>query len=286
MGMPELIRDIHRAVDPDSVNAPMAAVSVWLAAYMAAMAMVSSTCSNRVSMRCRDRVAASCFSASRQMVPMASTASAGCLPTAVSAESMTASVPSSTALATSKTSARVGTGFSIMDSIIWVAVTTTRLRVLARLMSDFCTAGSLASLISTPRSPLAIMIPSDSRMMVSACSRASARSILAMTEPCQPYPAMISRHSSTSAALRTKESAMKSAPIPATTFMSSRSFSVSAPTDRPPESRLTPLPPVRTPPLTTVQCTAPPRTSATSRMHLPSSRSRMAPLSTSAARPG
>jgi hypothetical protein len=35
--------------------------------------------------------------------------------------SITASVPSSTALATSLTSARVGTGLVIMDSIIWVA---------------------------------------------------------------------------------------------------------------------------------------------------------------------
>ena len=49
----------------------------------------------------------------------------GYLPAAVSADSITASVPSSTALATSLTSARVGTGLVIMDSIIWVAVITT-----------------------------------------------------------------------------------------------------------------------------------------------------------------
>jgi hypothetical protein len=42
----------------------------------------------------------------------------GCLPTALSAESMTASVPSITAFATSETSARVGTGLVIIDSII------------------------------------------------------------------------------------------------------------------------------------------------------------------------
>ena len=45
-------------------------------------------------------------------------------PAAVSAESITASVPSSTALATSNTSARVGNGEVIIDSIIWVAVIT------------------------------------------------------------------------------------------------------------------------------------------------------------------
>ncbi|MNX41437.1 hypothetical protein D3C86_718390 [compost metagenome] len=56
------------------------------------------------------------------------TVSMGNWPAAVSAESITASVPSSTALATSITSARVGSGALIMDSIIWVAVMTTRFR--------------------------------------------------------------------------------------------------------------------------------------------------------------
>ena len=49
---------------------------------------------------------------------IACTVSTGKLPAAVSADSMTASVPSNTALATSITSARVGIGLSIMDSII------------------------------------------------------------------------------------------------------------------------------------------------------------------------
>ena len=57
---------------------------------------------------------------------MASTTFAGCLPAAVSADSITASVPSMTALATSDTSARVGMVLVIMDSIICVAVMTTR----------------------------------------------------------------------------------------------------------------------------------------------------------------
>ena len=45
---------------------------------------------------------------------------------AVSAESMTALVPSNTALATSLTSARVGVGAWIIDSSICVAVITGR----------------------------------------------------------------------------------------------------------------------------------------------------------------
>ncbi|CRH72486.1 Uncharacterised protein [Chlamydia trachomatis] len=53
-----------------------------------------------------------------------STASTGYLPLAVSPESITALVPSRTALATSLVSARVGLGFLIMESSICVAVIT------------------------------------------------------------------------------------------------------------------------------------------------------------------
>ena len=52
------------------------------------------------------------------------TASTGKEPAAVSPLSMTQSVPSSTALATSVASARVGRGFLIIDSSICVAVIT------------------------------------------------------------------------------------------------------------------------------------------------------------------
>ena len=55
------------------------------------------------------------------MAAMVRTASTGQAPVAVSAESITASAPSSTALATSLTSARVGCGETIMLSSIWVA---------------------------------------------------------------------------------------------------------------------------------------------------------------------
>mgnify|MGYP003587085492 CR=1 FL=1 len=55
---------------------------------------------------------------------MARTASTGYCPTAVSAESITASVPSRIAFATSDASARVGRGLWTIDSSICVAVIT------------------------------------------------------------------------------------------------------------------------------------------------------------------
>src|SRR5204862_442003 len=55
---------------------------------------------------------------------MVATASAGYWPAADSADSITASAPSKIAVATSDTSARVGTGLRIIDSSIWVATTT------------------------------------------------------------------------------------------------------------------------------------------------------------------
>ena len=55
---------------------------------------------------------------------MVSTTRTGYLPAAVSPESIRASAPSKTALATSVASARVGRGCSIIDSSIWVATIT------------------------------------------------------------------------------------------------------------------------------------------------------------------
>ena len=61
---------------------------------------------------------------------------------AVSAESITASVPSRSALATSETSARVGRGLWIIDSSIWVAVITGRARSWASRMMRFWMSGT------------------------------------------------------------------------------------------------------------------------------------------------
>ena len=83
------------------------------------------------------------------------TAQTGSMPIAVSPDSMTALVPSKTALATSVTSARVGTGELIIDSSIWVAVMTGRPQATEERISLFCMWGTSSSATRTPRSPRA-----------------------------------------------------------------------------------------------------------------------------------
>ena len=104
-------------------------------------------------------------------------------------------MPSSTALATSDTSARVGTGLEIIDSIICVAVMVSLLCSRARRIIFFCSAGTEASPTSTARSPRATMMPSEPRMMsISAASpTASARSILAIRNALPPAARISSR---------------------------------------------------------------------------------------------
>src|ERR1044072_1272477 len=139
MGMSARERDIHSGVVPDSVSATMARTFMWLAVYMTAMAMASSVRSTIPSTRWRTRLVVSWyFSAPLMTSSMACTALTGYLPTALSAESITASVPWRTAFATSESSARVGTGFWIIDSIICVAVITTLLRTRDSWMMVFC----------------------------------------------------------------------------------------------------------------------------------------------------
>ena len=107
------------------------------------------------------------------------TAPAGSWPTAVSSDSITASVPSSTALATSVTSARVGSGLVTIDISICVAVMTGRPARLAARMIRFCMAGTRSIGISTPRSPRATMIASAAATMASSRSSACCFSIFA-----------------------------------------------------------------------------------------------------------
>ena len=109
------------------------------------------------------------------------TASTGWLPVAVSAESITTSVPSKIAFATSLASARVGRGLRVMLSSICVAVITSRLFVRAAAMSCFWTIGTFSGRISTPRSPRATMMPSATSRIASMCETASGFSILAIT---------------------------------------------------------------------------------------------------------
>ena len=140
---------------------------------------------------------------------MVSTVCTGNRPTALSPESITASVPSRMALATSEASARVGRGFSIMLSSIWVAVMTTRPAALAAAMIFFWTVGTSSVPISTPRSPRATITPSATSRMAARFSTASGFSILAITGRSWPSPAAPMRAliSSTSAASRTKDRA-------------------------------------------------------------------------------
>ncbi len=84
----------------------------------------------------------------------------GYLPPAVSPESITASAPSMTAFATSLASARVGLGFRIIESSIWVATMAGFPCERHFSMISFCTIGTSSVGISTPRSPLATIIPS------------------------------------------------------------------------------------------------------------------------------
>ncbi len=142
--MSERMRDIHSAVEPDSVSATIARTSRWFAVYITAAAMASSVRRNSPSVRRSGRFDCCHFSAPSITCAIARTTRPGWRPTAVSAESITASVSSITALATSETSARVGTGAWIMDSIICVAVITSRLFARARAMMCFCSPVSSA----------------------------------------------------------------------------------------------------------------------------------------------
>ena len=119
------------------------------------------------------------FSASRAIWLIVATASTGNWPIALSPESMTASVPSSTALNTSLASARVGRLDDSMLLSIWVAVITgTRARWQASMIC-FWTAGTFETSISTPRSPRATITASASAMMASRLATAWGFSIFA-----------------------------------------------------------------------------------------------------------
>src|SRR5437764_13377652 len=88
---------------------------------------------------------------------MVATASTGYCPDADSADSMTASAPSKIAVATSETSARVGTGLAIIDSSICVATTIGLLAQRQARVISFCTQGTRSIGISIPRSTRATL---------------------------------------------------------------------------------------------------------------------------------
>ena len=198
-------------------------------------------------------------------------ASTGYLPMAVSPDSITASVPSYTALATSVTSALVGRGLRIMESSIWVAVITGLQATLHFSMIIFWIYGTSCAGISTPMSPRATMMPSLASMMASRFSMPSAFSIFAMTAMLEPCSERISLISRIAAAVLTNDAAMKSKPCSIPNKISALSFSVSAGSFTFTFGTFTPFFSPSSPPLTTVQTMLFPFTSTTSSSISPSS---------------
>mmetsp|Transcript_2925 Transcript_2925/g.7474 ORF Transcript_2925/g.7474 Transcript_2925/m.7474 type:complete len:219 (-) Transcript_2925:523-1179(-) len=140
------------------------------------------------------------------------TASMGYPPAAVSPESMTQSVPSSTALATSLASARVGLGAPHMDSNICVAVIT---GLPTRLHCDiiiFCATKTFSGGISMPKSPRATMIPSLASQIASKFRTPASFSIFEMILILRPRSPRVCLMNFTSSALWTKDAATKSTP--------------------------------------------------------------------------
>mmetsp|Transcript_118287 Transcript_118287/g.307237 ORF Transcript_118287/g.307237 Transcript_118287/m.307237 type:complete len:300 (-) Transcript_118287:744-1643(-) len=153
--------------------------------------------------------AASAFSQMRRMIETALTGKA---PLAVSPLSMTQSVPSKTALATSLASARVGLGKPTMDSNICVAVTTGLPNVLQTLIIIFCATKTFSGGISMPRSPRATMMPSLASQIAVKFFSPSSFSIFDIILIPAPAGPSVLRIKCTSSALWTKEAATKSTP--------------------------------------------------------------------------
>mmetsp|Transcript_19717 Transcript_19717/g.52329 ORF Transcript_19717/g.52329 Transcript_19717/m.52329 type:complete len:268 (+) Transcript_19717:419-1222(+) len=156
-----------------------------------------------------------------------STHSAGYFPTAASPLSITASQPSMIAFATSLHSARVGVGHEIMDSIICVATMTGLPSLRAFMIMSFWWKGTSSGGVSTPRSPLATMAPSDSCRILSRSSSACGFSIFAKILGAFPSQRRMSSRSSTMSSWRcTKDSPTQSMSCPQMKLRSFLSFSV------------------------------------------------------------
>ena len=138
------------------------------------------------------------------------TASTGYCPAADSADSMTASAPSKIAVATSDTSARVGTGLEIIDSSICVATTTGLPARRAARVICFWMPGTFSSGISTPRSPRATISASVKSMISASRATACGFSIFAITAA---RPRVIFLASAMSSGRWMNESATQSTPV-------------------------------------------------------------------------
>ena len=186
---------------------------------------------------------------------------------------MSASAPSSTALATSDASARVGRGAEIIDSSIWVATITGLALSLARLTIRFCAIGTCSSGSSTPRSPRATMTASNASTISSSVSMACGFSIFAISGSRTQTSSMIRRAGPASAGPCTKDSAIMSARSRSAQRRSASSLAVSAGTLTCTPGRLSPLWSETTPPMTTRVRTRPSCTAGTFSTTRPSSTS-------------
>src|SRR5579884_51296 len=138
-------------------------------------------------------------------------------------------------------------------------------------MIRFCSSGTSAGPISTPRSPRATITASVSARTSSSTSIASAFSIFAITCACEPACSSSARRSRTSAGERTKESATKSTPVSRAQSRSATSLRVSDGIGIGTPGRFTPLCELTRPPTTTAQRARPRSTSSTRRRTRPSS---------------
>ena len=229
----------------------------------------------------------SLFSTSRMIFFMVSTTRAGCIPVAVSPLSITASAPSITALATSVVSLRLGLIRSIIDSIICVATMTGFARCRHLRISCFWISGTCSTGISTPRSPRATMMPSDSRMISRIFVSASGFSILAITLVFDFFSDSLLLMITMSFTLRTKESATQSSFCSMMNSRSTRSFSVNAGKEILVSGKLIPFLEEITPPMVTCTFTLPSfPISFTCTSIFPSSIMILLPIRTSPARLG
>ncbi len=199
------------------------------------------------------------------------TVSVGYSPTAVSFDVIVASAPSSTALAQSEASARLGTGECTMEPSTSVATMTGLAYWRDSSMQRLVTSGTSSNGISTAMSPRATMMPSNTLTMSSRFSTACGFSILATIGMRRPSSSMISWARSMSVAKRTNDMAMMSAPVWMAQRRSFSSFSVRAGSDTATPGRLMPLWLETGPATTTLVYTLLPSTFVTSRRTLPSS---------------
>ena len=168
-------------------------------------------------------------------------------------------------------SARVGRGLWIIESNIWVAVTTILPRLIHFSIICFWMIGTSSNGTSTPKSPRATMIPSATSKISSTFLTPCILSILAMIFICPPCSSKILRISKISCAVRVNDAAQYSNPISHPKIKSSRSFSEMNGIDKSIFGILTPFLLEMTPPFMTSQTISGPLISNTFKATKPSS---------------